>query len=307
MSNISISTVWRINMNASQNRYEIFLKVAELGNITLAAEALSYTQSGVSHAVAAMEREAGCMLFHRSKTGVTLTANGKELLPYIQQLVNRQHALDQAMDSLSNRVSGTLRIGSFTSFTAIHMPGIMQGFEDLYPDVRIELVNGPYMEIEQQIVSGQIDCGFLSGTENGELDFHPLLQDEMFALSAPGHAPSGDASVKLKKLGEYPLISQFRRSDRDVHKIFRAAGVRPHTRFILDDDISVMGMVAQGMGIALMPEMMVRTASFDLVQIPLEPRQFRTIGIASLPSSETTLLVRTFIGFCEGYVTNGLR
>ena len=47
------------------------------------------------------------------------------------------------------------------------------------------------------------------------------------------------------------------------------------------------------------PDMMVRTASFDLVQIPLNPRQFRTIGIASLPSSETTLLVRTFIGFCK--------
>lgn len=294
-------------MNASQNRYEIFLKVAELGNITIAAEALNYTQSGVSHAVAAMEREAGCMLFHRSKTGVTLTANGKELLPYIRQLVNRQHALDQAMDSLSNRVSGTLRIGSFTSFTAIHMPGVITGFGDLYPDVRIELVNGPYTDIEQKIISGQIDCGFLSGTENEELDFHPLLQDEMFVLSAPGHAPSDDASVKLKKLGEYPLISQFRGSDRDVHKIFKEAGVRPHTRFILDDDISVMGMVAQGMGIALMPEMMVRTASFDLVRIPLEPRQYRTIGIASLPSSETTLLVRTFIGFCEEALTNGHR
>ena len=288
-------------MNTTQNRYEIFLKVAELGNITFAAEALNYTQSGVSHAVAAMEREAGCMLFHRSKTGVTLTANGEALLPYIQQLVNRQHALDQAMDSLSNRVTGSLRIGSFTSFTAIHMPGIIRGFQAEFPEVSIELFNGPYREIEQKIQSGQIDCGFLSGTENDELFFCPLLQDEMFALAPPMQALSFKSPLELNQLREFPLISQFRGSDHDVQNIFKAAGIRPQTRFILDDDISVMGMVAQGMGIALMPEMMVRTASFDLVRIPLEPRQFRTIGVASLPVSETTLLVRTFIDFCKNY------
>ena len=78
-------------MNNSQIRYEIFLKVAELGNITLAADALAYTQSGVSHAIAAMEREAGCTLFHRSKTGVTLTENGKALLQLVRDLSNRQH------------------------------------------------------------------------------------------------------------------------------------------------------------------------------------------------------------------------
>ncbi len=286
-------------MNTSQNRYEIFLKVAELGNITLAAEALNYTQSGVSHAVAALEREAGCMLFHRSKIGVTLTANGKALIPYIRQLVGRQHALDQAMDSLSNRVSGTLRVGSFTSFTAIHMPRIIRDFRSGYPEVKIELVNAPNKDIEQKILGGQIDCGFLTGKETDELDFRPLFRDEMFAIAAPDHELARTVSLKLEKLGEYALISQFRGSDHDVQQIFKTAEIRPQTRYILDDDISVMGMVSQGMGIALMPEMMLRTASFDLVRIPLEPRQFRSIGIASVPSAETTLLVRTFLAFCS--------
>lgn len=286
-------------MNTSHNRYEIFLKVAELGNITLAAEALSYTQSGVSHAVAAMEREAGCLLFHRSKTGVTLTANGKKLIPYIQQLVSRQHALDQMMDALTKRVAGRLRIGSFTSFTAIHMAGIIRDFQAQYPDVSIELVNGPYREIEQRILSDRLDCGFLSGTENDALAFHPLFHDEMFAIASVSHELAGAASLELKRLNDFPLISQFSGSDHDVQQIFRTAGIRPQTRFILDDDISVMGVVSQGMGIALMPEMMIRTSSFELARIPLEPRQFRTIGIASLPSSETTLLVRTFIKYCN--------
>ena len=286
-------------MNSAQNRYEIFLKVAELGNITLAAEALNYTQSGVSHAVAAMEREAGCLLFHRSKTGVTLTPNGRSLLPYVRQLISRQHALDQAMDALSSRVAGRLRVGSFTSFTAIYMPALIRDFEAQYPDVTVELVNGPYRDIEEKILSSHIDCGFLTGVETEGLAFHPLFDDEMFLIVPPDHVLAAAGNIALDQLREYELISQFRGSDHDVQKIFASAGFRPQTRFILDDDISVMGMVSQGMGLALMPGMMLNTANFALARIPLAPRQFRSIGIASAPLAESTMLVRTFIRFCH--------
>ena len=288
-------------MNNSQIRYEIFLKVAELGNITLAADALSYTQSGVSHAIAAMEREAGCTLFHRSKAGVTLTENGKKLLPLVQELVNKQHSLDQAMDALSNRVAGTLRVGSFTSFTALWMAKLIQGFTQNYPDVKIELTNGTYRDIENGISDGRLDCGFLSSVENDPLDFTPLFDDPMLVIMAPDHALAKRKSLPLQDLKRYPLISQFQGSDHDVQQIFRRAKMRPKTKYILDDDISVMGMVSQDEGIALMPEMMLTTAAFDLAAIPLKPQQHRTIGLATPPIKETTLLVRTFVAFCKTF------
>ena len=327
-------------MNNSQIRYEIFLKVAELENITLAAEALSYTQSGVSHAIAAMEREAGCTLFHRSKAGVSLTENGKKLLPLVQELVNKQHSLDQAMDALSSRVAGTLRVGSFTSFTAIWMAKIIREFTGQFPEVKIELINGTYRDIEEGITAGRLDCGFLSSVENDPLDFTPLFDDPMLVIASPEHeiaqrlelgedalggdglgedglaedalgaaALGGDAlgtaalpsnSLPLKELRRYPLISQFQGSDHDVQQIFKKARIRPKMKYVLDDDISVMGLVSQNEGIALMPEMMLRTAGFDLVAIPLDPPQHRTIGLATLPIKETTLLVRTFVAFCRG-------
>lgn len=286
-------------MNNSQIRYEIFLKAAELENITMAAEALNYTQSGVSHAIAAMEREAGCMLFHRSKAGVTLTENGKKLLPLVQELVNRQHSLDQAMDALSNRVAGTLRVGSFTSFTAIWMARIIQEFTRQFPDVKIELTNGTYRDIEEGISSGKLDCGFLSSIENDPLDFTPLFDDPMLVIMAADHPLAKKDALPLKELRSYPLISQFKGSDHDVQQIFRKAKIRPKTKYILNDDISVMGMTAQNEGIALMPEMMLETAAFDLAAIPLIPPQHRTVGLATPPIKETTLLVRTFIAFCQ--------
>ena len=288
-------------MNNSQIRYEIFLKVAELGNVTLAADALSYTQSGVSHAIAAMEREAGCTLFHRSKAGVTLTENGKKLLPLVQDLVNKQHSLDQAMDALSNRVAGTLRVGSFTSFTALWMAKLIQGFTQNFPDVKIELTNGTYRDIENGISDGRLDCGFLSSVENDPLDFTPLFDDPMLVIMAPDHALAKRKSLPLQDLKRYPLISQFQGSDHDVQQIFRRAKMRPKTKYILDDDISVMGMVSQDEGIALMPEMMLTTAAFDLAAIPLKPQQHRTIGLATPPIKETTLLVRTLVAFCKTF------
>ena len=288
-------------MNNSQIRYEIFLKVAELGYVTLAADALSYTQSGVSHAIAAMEREAGCTLFHRSKAGVTLTENGKKLLPLVQDLVNKQHSLDQAMDALSNRVAGTLRVGSFTSFTALWMAKLIQGFTQNFPDVKIELTNGTYRDIENGISDGRLDCGFLSSVENDPLDFTPLFDDPMLVIMAPDHALAKRKSLPLQDLKRYPLISQFQGSDHDVQQIFRRAKMRPKTKYILDDDISVMGMVSQDEGIALMPEMMLTTAAFDLAAIPLKPQQHRTIGLATPPIKETTLLVRTFVAFCKTF------
>ena len=100
------------------NKYEIFLKVAEIGNITKTAEILHYTQAGISHAIVSLEKETGFSLFIRSNSGVELTENGKQLLPSIQSLVNEQRKVMQTIYEINHIVSGTLRIGTFTSVTS---------------------------------------------------------------------------------------------------------------------------------------------------------------------------------------------
>ena len=92
------------------NRYEIFLKTAETGNITRTAEILHYTQAGISHAISALEKETGVTLFVRSPNGVTLTESARALLPFIQNLVNEQKKLSQAVYGINHVLSGTLRL-----------------------------------------------------------------------------------------------------------------------------------------------------------------------------------------------------
>ena len=183
--------------------------------------------------------------------------------------------------------------------TAIWMPKLIKGFTERFPEAEIELTNGTYRDIENGIQEGRLDCGLLSSIENDPLDFTPLFDDPMIVIASSSHPLSKKASLPLRELKNYPLISQFQGSDHDVQKIFKKAKIHPQTKYILDDDISVMGMVSQGEGVALMPEMMLRTASFDLSCVPLDPPQRRTIGIATLSVRETPLLIRTFIAFCK--------
>ena len=91
-----------------------------------------------------------------------LTDNGKRLLPYIQEMVNQKDKLRQAAFNINNKVEGKLRIGSFTSVTAMWMPDVIRFFQKNYPQVEVQIFDGNYDEIRDWIIHGQVDCGFLS-------------------------------------------------------------------------------------------------------------------------------------------------
>ena len=113
-------------MREQKDRYEIFLKVCETGSFSKAAEALNYTQSGISQMMAGLEEELGVQLFARINRGVTLTDNGTRLLPYIRELANQKTRLRQAAFNINHKVEGKLRVGSISSITTLWMPEVVQ-------------------------------------------------------------------------------------------------------------------------------------------------------------------------------------
>ena len=100
-------------MREQKDRYEIFLKVCETGSFSKAAEALNYTQSGISQMMAGLEEELGVQLFARINRGVTLTDNGTRLLPYVRELANQKNRLRQAAFNINHKVEGKLRVAAF--------------------------------------------------------------------------------------------------------------------------------------------------------------------------------------------------
>lgn len=279
------------------NRYEIFLKVAECGNITKCAQSVHYTQAGISHAIAALEKETGLTLFARTARGVTLTENGRRLLSSIQALVNDQHALTQAINQIGGVVAGTLRVGTFTSVSMQWLPRLIQNFTARHPGVEFDLQAGDYDQITEMLMAGKVDCGFLAAPAHEGLEFFPLYRDPMLAFLPKGHPLARKRSLTLDDLLDEELIIPAQGSDNDINAVLKATEKPANIRYVLNDDFSVLSMVEGGLGVAIMPELILKSCKSYPVARPLSPKRYRTIGIASLPKGGISMLAQTFIDF----------
>ena len=267
-------------MKEIRDRYDIFMKVCETGSFSKTAEALNYTQSGISQMMAGLEEELGVQLFARVKKGVILTDNGKRLLPYIQEMVNQKNKLRQAAFNINNKVEGKLRIGSFTSVTAMWMPEVIHFFRENYPQVEVQIFDGNYDEIREWIIHGQVDCGFLSSIVASNLKFYPILEDPLCAVMQKGHPLAEKESVKLEELLEYPFIIETPGCDNDILHLLEKCEKKPQVSYSFRDDTLIMAFVKNGLGVTVSQNLVMKAFSDGVEIRPLEPRSFRTIGLA---------------------------
>lgn len=285
-------------MAAGTDRYQIFLRVVELDNITRAAESLSYTQSGVSHAIRALEQECGVALLTRGKAGVSLTENGRLLLPRIQALVNQQRALEQAIHEVNHVVAGTLRIGTFTSVSTQWLPGMIERFQKSYPQVEFQIYAGGYEDIAERIQEGRADLGFLTSVaKSPQLSFHALRRDQMMAILPRDHPLAARQRVSVGQVAREELVMPLRGSEQDIRAALADSPSPLNVRYALNDDFSVLAMVEHGFGVSVMPELILRNSAFDVEVRPFSPARWRTIGIATLDPAGLTAVARTFVSF----------
>ena len=287
-------------MKELTDRYEVFLKVCETGSFSKAAEALNYTQSGISQIMAGLEEELGVQLFARFKRGVMLTDNGLRLMPYIRELVNQKYMLRQAAFDINHKVEGKLRVGSFSSITAMWMPHMIHYFKEHYPKVEIEILDGNYDEIRDWILHGQVDCGFLSSIVAGELRFHPLWEDPLCAVLPVGHPLAEKERITLTELFRYPLIIETPGCDNDIQHLLEKCRVTPEIPYSFRDDSLIMAFVRSGLGVTISQELVLRSFTSGVVARPLEPRCSRTIGLA-FPKTANSVVSQTMLRYFEDW------
>ena len=267
-------------MKEIRDRYEIFLKVCETGSFSKAAEALNYTQSGISQMMAGFEEELGVQLFARAKKGVTLTDNGRMLMPYIQEMTNQKDKLRQAAFNINHKIEGKLRIGSFSSVTAMWMPEVIHYFNRNYPQVAVQIFDGNYDEIRDWIIHGQVDCGFLSSIVADNLKFYPLCEDPLCAVMQKNHPLAEKKSVRLEELLEYPFIIETPGCDNDILHLLERCGKEPKTSYSFRDDTLIMAFVKNGLGVTISQKLVMKAFANDVESRPLEPGRSRIIGLA---------------------------
>lgn len=285
----------------SLKKYEAFVKTVELGSLTRAAEALGSTQSRISHILSDLEGEYGVTLMRRSRGGIELTEAGTLVLPRMQAVLQKDRELRNLMEEIRNADAGMVRIGAFTSVAVHWLPGMIRAFQEAHPRVELEMLNGDYHDMEQWLRNGDIDLGFVSLPAPKGVRAIPLTQDPLVAILPRGHRLAEMDRIPIQELDRDPFVSLLQSSSHDIHRALDTAGVRPNIKFTTKDDYAILAMVEQGLGISIVPQLLLRGRSQNLVVRPLEPRASRTIALA-MPEGQALPVVDAFIKTAVSWV-----
>lgn len=278
-------------------KYMAFIKAVEYGSFTKAAEALNYTQSGVSRMISDLETEWGVTLLERGRTGVRLTSDGLQLLPMLQRICNEQEMLMRQVDNLHGMQSGMIRIGTFSSVATHWLPHMIKRFQKDYPKIVFELLLGDYTEIESWIQEGRVDFGFLPLPTSIELETVPLEKDRLLVVLPEDHPLADCSRFPMKELEKHPFMLLEKNAKAEISAIFERNHLTPQVNFTTWDDYAIMSMVENGLGISILPELILQRIPYRIIAKELEVPAHRSIGIAMRNQKSLSLAVLRFLEY----------
>ena len=278
----------------SLKKYEAFVKTVELGSLTNAADALGSTQSRISHILSDLEQEYGFTLLKRGRSGVQLTEAGALVFPKMQEILKKNRELEALINDIKGAEAGTIRLGTFTSVAVHWLPGVIRSFQQAHPRVELQMLSGDYHDMEQWLLNKQIELGFVTLPAPADVKTIPLLEDPLVAIFPKGHRLAALPSIPPRELEKEPFISLLQSSAHDMHRALDQAGIRPNIKFTTKDDYAILAMVEQGLGVSIVPELLLKGSHRQLEVRPLEPSVSRTIALA-IPGGESLPVVNAFV------------
>lgn len=286
-------------MDMNIQKYLAFIKAVEYGSFTKAAEALSYSQSGISRMIRDLEDEWHLSLLERDRSGIRLTSDGVRLLPYATRVCQEFQRLQAQVDKLKGLETGLIRIGTFSSVATHWLPNIITAFQKDYPHVDYELRIGDYDEIEEWLIKGDVDCGFLRlPTQHRDLETIGLADDEYVAVIPPHHPLAAEDVVPLHRLTAWPFLLEQRKAvEGDVAQLLRERSVTADIHFTTWDDFAIMAMVESGLGVSILPRLILRRTPYHIALRRLDVPAYRQIGLAVRNKKTAPLTVKRFLNY----------
>jgi DNA-binding transcriptional LysR family regulator len=290
-------------LNAS--RLKVLREVIELGSFSAAADALSYSQSAVSQAIATLEAEVGAPLIERDRRGVRPTAAGAALARHAEGILARMEAAETEVTAIAGGRGGRLRVASFPSAGATLMPRAVAAFTASHPGVEITMAEGEPEEIAPRLRAGEFDLVLLYEFEGvGErlgragMRRFELLDDPLHLALPEAHPLARRRQLRLERLSEESWIQTSAATPcaRHVVRSCHAAGFEPRVSFESDDYQTVQGLVAAGVGVGLIPQLALSTVRADIRVRALHPQSpVRKVFAATRRGAPVTPAVATML------------
>src|SRR3984885_3113701 len=300
-------------------RVRVLSEVVRRGSFSAAAEALSYTQSAVSQAIARLEAETGATLVVRDRRGVRPTAAGTTLVAHAETIFAQIESAEADLEAVMGVRRGRLRVASFPSAGATLIPLAVAVFREAHPEVTLTLAEGEPEEIAPRLRAGEFDLALLfefpgvRERAGAGLKAVTLLEDPMQVALPADHPLADKRGLSLADLRDEQWVQTSESSPcaRHVVRLCLAAGFEPKVTFESDDYETVQGLVAAGVGVALIPRLASTRVHEGIVIRALAPRSpgrkvvAATLGAASVsPAAESMIAI---LGEVAARYTDGPR
>jgi DNA-binding transcriptional LysR family regulator len=292
-------------LSLSLIKYEIFRTVVETGSISKAAETIGLTQSAVSHAIASLESDFGFTLLTRGRSGIQLTINGGKILIYVREILKWNEQMMQEVSKINGLETGIVRIGTLPSVSIQWLPKIIKQFNKEFPHIEIRLFEGDYDEIDQWILDGTIDFGFMSLPVSKAYEVIPLKKDKLLCIVPDTHPLARQELMHLEQLNDEAFIMPKSSIDKDVHRILKEHKIKPKIKYEIAEDQAIIAMVQNGLGISILPEMILYRIPENIRILPLEDDYYRHIGIAVASFRNLAPGSKKLIGFIQEWLYDG--
>ncbi|MEP7160076.1 MAG: LysR family transcriptional regulator [Dermatophilaceae bacterium] len=268
--------------------------IADKGSFTAAASALEYSQPAISQMVRRLEKRTGTALVERVGRSVRLTEAGEVLARHAVSVLSALEAAEEEVAAIAGLRAGRVRLMAFPSSSATLVPRALASVRERYPDVTVTFTEGEPPQSLAALRAGDCDLAVAftyEGTDLGRgeeaLDqfvSHPLLDDEV-RLVVPNNHPLADQPVaRIAELSGDNWIAGCPRCRGHLVQMCDTAGFSPRVGFETEDYVAVLGFVAAGLGIALIPDLILASASNPGVTIlPIDPPSRRTVHAVTTP------------------------
>jgi DNA-binding transcriptional LysR family regulator len=275
-----------------------FLRVAEAGSFTRAAEELYLTQPAVTQHVRALERELGVPLFDRTGRGAQLTPAGQALSRYARRSLALLDEGRQVIADLESGAAGRLLLGAGVTTSIFRLPGWLRAFGDAYPGVDVVVRTGRSREVAALALEREIDLGLVTSPVNHpDLQVVALFEEEIVLVTPRGHPLAGQA-IPAAALAEAPLIlfPQATGFREYLDRALAEAGVSARVKMESDSVEAIKSFVAVGLGVSFLPA--------AAVEAEVEAGLLARAAVSGLPAlrRQTSVLYRV-----DRYLNAGAR
>lgn len=250
----------------------------------------------------ALEKEVGFSLFIKGKKGAVLTPEAQSLIPSVRALLSADEVVHQEISALKGTPTGTITIGTYLSCSIHWIPEIIQKFRESHPNIVFKVIEGAEDDLPDWIQERRVDIGFLSHQEGHHFQFLPVMDDELFAVLPKGHHLEGCSSVPMEKFSGAPFVTTEYAPGSDIYRILKEFHIRPDIRFLSINEFSVLSMVEHGLGITILPGLLLRGQTGSFVKRRLEPRSFRRLGLGYSSYDDLSPASRIFLEYAKSFL-----